>query len=181
MRSTIKSWIEAVTGYSDQHVIQENGVGPRPSGSPFVTFYLATDDQSEHDETTRELVGDPGAQNIRYTFTSGMQIAFTITVFARNGREVLSSLFRSRSIPQHRSLLSEANIVLYTRSGTVPGPQFGDVFWRHQYSAVFWFRTFESSTYELPRMDEIQLRGVMTTPDGIEHVTDIEAVREPAP
>jgi hypothetical protein len=158
---TISAWVQSVTGYDDQHVIQANQTGPRPS-IPYATIGPSTDETEffPNVKRTKKPWAGPGPDpdpTILVENTFQRENVITINVYSDDGENVLSALETSMHLWEPRMLLMEAGIALQGKGTTRNLTRFEDTKYLSRFLSDFIFLSYSKNKEEVEEITEFDL------------------------
>lgn len=168
--TAVHEWIMAATGYDDQHVIRSEQVGPRPTDGHATYLDIAGADAQFSEVVKEETV--PESDNYEVTYTAPKQLTYSINIFAADGQELLSRLWKSRYLLAPRLALRAEGLVLMARGDINQVSTIGDTSWRRQYHADYTFSLYTVDSEEVEKLYTYRLYGAWTKEEG----DDLEVV-----
>lgn len=152
--TTLSTWLQAVTGYSAQHVIREQGAGKRPTGN-HLTFGLVTSQIGQYPDTRRTVAPTV----IGMDYRSLRRETVGIDVYALDGQDLLDKLYASENVGVYRRLLRGSNMAIQGRGAVQDLTGLGDVGFRPRFRGDFVFYTWHNITENVERILELDLQG----------------------
>lgn len=165
----IYSWIKAVTGFDDQHIIRANQTGKRPKDD-FITYFLIGGHENDysHMKKVDEIDSIPiPDDNVEVTYTTPETLIYDIQAYSINGKEILKDLLRSKYLFSARNILKIGNLVIANRSEIRNLTLFSDTVFRPRYQADFTFRTMDEMKETNQKILEFELHGKFDNMDVI--------------
>jgi hypothetical protein len=157
----LKEWIELVTGYDSQHVIQANQNGPRPT-EPYATFKIISATPSDFSYAT---AADAGGDEVTRTYFSPAMVLVSVNIYDETGLEKLADLGQSKYLLSVRDIFQADSIVLRNKRETRDLVEIGDTRWRPRYQADFEFAWYNSLAEINQRIYQWEIQGKIENDD----------------
>ena len=162
----IKSWLELVLGYDDQHVIKANGNGPRPVGD-FATFFPVASTGSDYDYYHQ---GDPDVNDdIKIEYLNRQTVSYDVNIYAADGSDLHRKLHHSGSLFEVRAIFQPAFMALRTSTAARDLTGLGDTKFRPRFQSEYTFAVNSTINETNQVIREVELTGAVDgTPVTIE-------------
>jgi hypothetical protein len=170
--SAVQQWIMSVTGYDNQHVFRSQQVGPRPEADHATYLNMAAQDADFSEVKKVETV--PESDNYDVSYTAPGLLVYSVNIFAANGRELLSSLWKSRYLLVPRLALRSEGLVLRSTGDSNEVPTPGDTSWRRQFHRDFSFGIYTVDSEEIEKIYTYRLEGAW--PETTDDVDPLEVI-----
>jgi hypothetical protein len=161
--STIKAWLEAVSGYANDFVYQSEQGAPKESVD-FITFSVSDDRPRGMDyirsRSTRSGVPIP-TRDLDKDFASPREFMVDVNVYSLNGRGIHAALSHSDSIEAYKELLRTGGLVLLEAGNANRAPEQGDTTYRPRFVGEYTFHDFHYLTETVEKVDTFEINGTI--------------------